>query len=139
MKKTFLAIVLFGMASVVAAKITLDSAKVQTFQVGGTTVESLDQAAIRSIRFDFQANAVEVIYGFGSTQTGSFQFSPRSQDLIVRVDGITGVVAFSDGRTNRQLTPAQAAALEVKLKDIRNVLEQFGVEQQAVTGTHIAW
>jgi hypothetical protein len=121
------------------ASITLDSTLVETFQVGGSTVESDTVAALTNVSIDFQAQTVTGTLEMGTLSNGVFTKGPRSHSLTVTINLANGQVNASDGRPNLTLTAAQISAIQSFLTNFRNSFETFVVNQSIVKGTQVAW
>lgn len=139
MRKAFLiALGILAWAGIGLATITLNTSQIQTFQVGGSTVENDTIASATSATMDFGPKIVRITVDVGSTNSGSFVSGQHGKSLLVTIDSVNGTVAVSDGRANLKLTAAQQTAIKNTLTNFQNNIETALINWGIVSGTQVA-
>ena len=111
---------------------------IETFTLGGSTVETHDAHALTEIHTLFLSNTMTVVFSEGTPATNSFGSFPRAHVATMTIDLVTGKWTNSAGATGT-LSGAQLTAVNNNQKALRNGLETIANATGLTPGTIVAW
>lgn len=112
--------------------------QIETFTLGGSTVETHDATALIETHNFFQPNTLRVIYADGTPANNSFASFPRANVATLVINTATGKWTSSAGTTGT-LSGAQLNAIKNNQTALRNGLENIANAIGLTPGTVVAW
>jgi hypothetical protein len=104
--------------------ISLQAALQEGFQVGGSTVESVNAVAASNLSLDFSSSFMTFTSSKGANASNSFAGSNRGQSISVQLNVGTGAWQASNGASGN-LGGGALSTLQGQLRAFRNQLETF--------------
>lgn len=111
---------------------------IETFTLGGSTVETHDSAAISTANTDFLGNQITVVFIDGTPASNSFAGFARSKARSLTIDMVTGKWNSSTGSSGT-LSGAQLTALQNNQRNLKNGMENIANAIGIIPGTIVAW
>ncbi len=114
------------------------SGQIETFTLGGSTVETHDATALTETHNLFLSNTLAVVYTDGTPATNSFATFPRVKTATLTINTVTGKWTTSAGTTGT-LSGGQLTAIKNNQTALRNGLENIANAIGLTPGTIVAW
>ena len=111
---------------------------IETFTLGGSTVETHDSAAISTSNTDFLGNQITITFIDGTPATNSFAGFSRSKIRSITIDMVTGKWNTSTG-SQGTLSGAQLTALQNNQRSLKNGIENIANAIGLIPGSIVAW
>jgi len=118
--------------------VTLSAGGIETYTLGGVTVESHVASAIIGINDNFPGKTSVYTFAQGGPSDNTFAPGPRSSTPTISVDLVTGRYVTSTGLTGT-LTGAQLTALLNSQRTEKNAIENFANAIGLLPGTVVAY
>lgn len=119
--------------------ITLAASDIQSTVLGGVTVETNNQGGALDARIDFNGPSIIVTFVKGAVVNNTVVAGANSKyTLQITIDGSTGNWTTSTGRSGT-LAPAALTNFLTYIKNLRNAVENFAINNGLINGTQVAW
>lgn len=111
---------------------------IETFTVGGSTVETHDASALTETHNLFLSNQLRAVFADGTPATNSFGSFPRANTFTLTINTTSGRWISSAG-TSGTLSGGQLTAIKNNQTALRNGLENIANAIGLLPGTIVAW
>lgn len=118
--------------------ISLQVALQEGYQVGGSTVESVNASAATNLSVDFSSSLMSFTLSKGANASNSFANSVRGQSISVQLNVATGAWQASNG-VSGTLGGGALTTLQGQLRGFRNQLETFSSNNVLPGSSAVAW
>lgn len=119
--------------------ITLAASEILSTVLGGVTVETNTQGGALDVRIDFNTPTVYVTFVKGAVSGNNIIAGANSKySLSIQIDGSNGTWISSNGQTGT-LSPTALTNLLTYVKNLRNAVETFTINNGLIAGTQVAW
>lgn len=118
--------------------ISRSAATTEVIQQGGSTISTIDSAAIQSSENDHFNRKLSIHFGLGTPANNTFAVNSRVPGLDLIIDEATGAWRTNLG-TSGTLTAGQLANVQNDARIFKNRMENIANAIGLIPGTHNPW